>query len=276
MAKAGKATATKAAASKAAASKAAAKRSPARRRVADMAVVKAAVVTGGAHGIGRAIAETLAARGYAVTVIDRKPPEGPWPVSAPSDAITFAKADVASEPQLRRAIAAAIRRHGRLDALVNNAGIMIRKPFQALTLAEWNRVLATNLTAAFVGARAAADALRESRGAIVNMASTRAVMSEPDTEAYAATKGGLVALTHALAISLGPAVRVNCISPGWIDVHGSRLSRQDHAQHPVGRVGQPQDIAELTAYLLSPAAGFVTGANFTVDGGMTRKMIYAE
>lgn len=242
---------------------------------ANAGAAKAAVVTGGAHGIGRGIAETLAARGYAVTVIDRKPPDNPWPVSA-SGAITFAKADVGSEPQLRAAIAAAIRRHGRLDGLVNNAGIMIRKPFEKLTLAEWNRVLAINLTAAFVGARAAAVALRKSRGAIVNMASTRAVMSEPDTEAYAATKGGLVALTHALAISLGPAVRVNCISPGWIDVQGGRLSPRDHTQHPVGRVGQPQDIAELTAYLLSTAAGFVTGANFTVDGGMTRKMIYAE
>jgi NAD(P)-dependent dehydrogenase (short-subunit alcohol dehydrogenase family) len=257
-------------------SKARAKWSPARRRPANMAVAKGAVVTGGAHGIGRAIAETLAARGYTVTVIDRKPPEGPWPASTPAGAVTFAKADVASEPQLRRAIVAAIQRQGRLDALVNNAGIMIRKPFRTLTLAEWNRVLATNLTAAFVGARAAADALRESRGAIVNIASTRALMSEPDTEAYAATKGGLVALTHALAISLGPAVRVNCISPGWIDVQGGNLSRQDHAQHPAGRVGQPQDIAELTGYLLSDVAGFVTGANFTVDGGMTRKMIYAE
>lgn len=237
--------------------------------------VKAAVVTGGAHGIGRAIAETLAARGYVVTVIDRKKPDDPWPASV-AGAVTFLKADVASEPQLRGAIRAAIKRHGRLDGLVNNAGIMIRKPFQTLTMAEWNRVIATNLTAAFVGARAAADALRESQGAIVNMASTRALMSEPDTESYAATKGGLVALTHALAISLGPDVRVNCISPGWIDVRGEPLSRRDHAQHPVGRVGQPRDIAELAAYLLSAAAGFVTGANVTVDGGMTRKMIYIE
>ena len=110
------------------------------------------------------------------------------------------------------------------------------------------------------------------RGAIVNIASTRALQSEPDTEAYAASKGGLVALTHALAMSLGPAVRVNCISPGWIAHQPVR--KKDHAQHPVGRVGRAEDVAEMVAYLLSDAAGFVTGQNFVIDGGMTKKMIY--
>jgi NAD(P)-dependent dehydrogenase (short-subunit alcohol dehydrogenase family) len=108
----------------------------------------------------------------------------------------------------------------------------------------------------------------------VNIASTRALQSEPDTEAYAASKGGLVALTHALAMSLGPRVRVNCVSPGWI-AHTS-VRRKDHAQHPVGRVGNDQDVAELVAYLISDAAGFVTGQNFVIDGGMTKKMIYQE
>ena len=118
----------------------------------------------------------------------------------------------------------------------------------------------------------AAPHLRRVRGAIVNIASTRALQSEPDTEAYAAAKGGLVALTHALAMSLGPQVRVNCVSPGWI-AH-SRVKKKDHAQHPVGRVGRDRDVAELVAFLLSDAAGFATGQNYVLDGGMTRKMIY--
>jgi len=110
------------------------------------------------------------------------------------------------------------------------------------------------------------------------IASTRALMSEPDTESYSASKGGLVALAHALSISLAPDVRVNCVSPGWIEVRGyAKLRRKDHAQHPVGRVGKPEDVAELVAYLLDgKRSGFVTGANFTIDGGMTRKMIYEE
>ncbi len=122
-------------------------------------------------------------------------------------------------------------------------------------------------------AKHAVPHLRRARGAIVNIASTRALQSEPDTEAYAASKGGLVALTHCLAISLGPEIRVNCVSPGWIS-HVPLRKRKDHAQHPVGRVGRAADVAALVAYLLSDAAGFVTGQNFVIDGGMTRKMIY--
>jgi NAD(P)-dependent dehydrogenase (short-subunit alcohol dehydrogenase family) len=119
----------------------------------------------------------------------------------------------------------------------------------------------------------------------VNLASTRALQSEPGTEAYAASKGGVVALTHALAVSLGPAVRVNSVSPGWIDVsewkkssvrRSADLRPIDHAQHPAGRVGSPPDVAALVAFLLGPDAGFITGQNFVIDGGMVRRMIYAE
>jgi NAD(P)-dependent dehydrogenase (short-subunit alcohol dehydrogenase family) len=154
---------------------------------------------------------------------------------------------------------------------------MIRKPIRQLTIAEWRRVLDVNLTAAFLLAKAAERALRQTDGAFVSIASTRAEMSEANTEAYSASKGGLVALTHALAMSLAP-VRVNCVSPGWIATQDyNKLRRKDHAQHPAGRVGRPEDIAEIVGWLLDrERSGFVTGANFTVDGGMTKKMIYVE
>jgi NAD(P)-dependent dehydrogenase (short-subunit alcohol dehydrogenase family) len=163
---------------------------------------------------------------------------------------------------------------GRLDAVVSNAGIMIRKPVTELSLGDWHRALDVNLTGAFLLAKHAAPRLRQAQGAIVNIASTRALMTEPDTEAYAASKGGLVVMIHVLVLCFGSEVRVMCISPGWIDTAGEELSEEDHRQHPAGRVGHPEDVAELVAWLSSPKSEFVTGANFVIDGGMTRKMIY--
>ncbi len=237
-----------------------------------------ALVTGGAKGIGRAIARRLLADRWRVGVLDL--PESGLHRSFPPrrrDALTI-EGDVREEDTAGRAVAAVRDRFGRLDALVSNAGIMIRKPLAQLTLAEWHRVIDTNLTAAFLLARAAGPLLRKAHGAIVLIASTRAVMSEPNTESYSASKGGLVALTHALAVSLGPAVRVNCVSPGWIETKDyGTLRSKDHAQHPAGRVGKVEDIAEIVAWLVDgKRSGFVTGANFMVDGGMTRKMIYEE
>jgi NAD(P)-dependent dehydrogenase (short-subunit alcohol dehydrogenase family) len=177
---------------------------------------------------------------------------------------------------VRACVRQVAKRFGRLDALVNNAGIASPEsgPVEKLALSEWRRRIGVNLTGAFLMTKHAVPHLRRARGAIVNIASTRALQSEPDTEAYAAAKGGMVALTHALAISLGPKVRVNCVSPGWINTRNAKLSRADHAQHPVGRVGRAEDVAELVAFLLSDAAGFATGQNYVLDGGMTRKMIY--
>jgi NAD(P)-dependent dehydrogenase (short-subunit alcohol dehydrogenase family) len=141
-----------------------------------------------------------------------------------------------------------------------------------MPLETWNRYVAVNLTGAFLMTRAAVPHLRRGRGSVVNIASTRALMSEPDSEPYAATKAGLLGLTHALAISLGPEVRANAIAPGWIVTTDIALSEEDHAQHPVGRVGRVADIAEAVSYLAG--AGFVTGEVLVIDGGMTRQMIY--
>lgn len=246
---------------------------------------KVYVVTGGGAGIGRAIAARLADEGARVVVAERDVHAGRDAAAEYGARVRFERCDVGREASVRRVVAAAVRWGGRLDGVVNNAGLAAPDigPTEDVTLAVWNQFLATNLTGGFLFAKHAIPHLRKQGGAIVNVGSTRANQSEPDTVAYAASKGGLASLTHALAISLGPAIRVNCIEPGWIATdawkprdrrHPPKLSRSDHAQHPAGRVGRPEDVAALCAWLLSDEAGFVTGASYAVDGGMTRKMIY--
>jgi hypothetical protein len=225
-----------------------------------------ALITGGARGIGAAIAARLHNDGWTVVVADRDP--------APIGRSVVC--DVSDEAAVATLIDGIRTTETRLDALVCNAGFGITKPIAELSLAEWSSVLATNLTSTYLLARAAESLLRTANGSIVTIASTRAHMSEPNTEAYAASKGGLVALTHALAISLGPDVRVNCISPGWIRAKGPQPTAEEHAFHPAGRVGTPEDIAALAVFLLGPDSRFITGAEFIVDGGVTRKMIYPD
>lgn len=248
---------------------------------------KVILITGGAQGIGRGIAQAVLGAGGNVLIGDLDTSAGracmdEWEMGPRA---AFGRLDVSREASVMRWIAAAHKRFGRIDGLVNNAGIADPHSgkLTELSLVNWNRYLASNLTGAFLCSKHALPGLSQTRGSIVNIASTRALQSEPDTEAYAASKGGLLALTHAMAISAGPEVRVNAILPGWIATDDWRkpaarrtpsLSRADHAQHPAGRVGSPIDVGALAVYLLSAASGFVTGQQIVIDGGMTVKMQY--
>lgn len=247
---------------------------------------KVAIVTGGAQGIGKAICGRFLELGARVVVADWDDEAGRETLAELErlGPVRFVRTDVARESDVQALIAATLDAFGAIDYLINNAGLSEFKALEELTLDDWNRLLGVNLTSVFLTSKYAAPHLKARRGAILNVASTRAMMSEPDTPAYSASKGGIVALTHSLAISLGPEARVNCISPGWIDVsgwkkrsarHPEALREVDHRQHPVGRVGRPEDVAAAAAFLCSEEAGFITGENLVLDGGMTRKMIYA-
>ena len=243
-------------------------------------------MTGAAQGIGAAIADSFAAGGACVVVTDRDGRLGLrrcGDIRKRGGSAEFIRADVSKPRDITRMVREAVRLCGRIDVLVNNAGIGAGSEFLGRPLGDWDRVINTNLRGADLAAQAAAPYLIKTAGSIVNIASTRALMSEADTEPYSASKGGLLALTHALAVTLSGKVRVNVVSPGWIDtqdwhydVKRREWTAQDHAQHPAGRVGKPEDVAHACLFVCSPEAGFITGQNFVVDGGMTVKMIYAD
>jgi NAD(P)-dependent dehydrogenase (short-subunit alcohol dehydrogenase family) len=231
---------------------------------------RVAVVTGGCRGIGLATARAFLASGYRVAVADAAPVD--------TEGALVISCDVADWAQVEAMARTVSETYGRIDVLINNAGIGGRGSFYTAPLEHWHRVLAVDLTGAYLCARACAPVMKAGGGgAIVNIASTRALMSEPDSEPYAASKGGLLALTHALAVTLGPdGIRVNAISPGWIDTTGGEgLRPEDHRQHPAGRVGRPADIARACLFLCDPANSFLAGQNLVIDGGMTVKMIYS-
>jgi NAD(P)-dependent dehydrogenase (short-subunit alcohol dehydrogenase family) len=243
--------------------------------------LQVAIVTGAGQGIGLCIARYFTDNGVRVVIVEKDAAIGRKAKKILGGNAVFIQTDVASESSVKRMVAAAMKTFGRIDYLVNNAAIGKNVPIEKLSFSDWKKVIDTNLSAAFLCAKYCAAHLRKTRGKIVNIASTRALMSEANTEAYSTSKAGLVGLTHALAISLGPQICVNCISPGWIDTRNytekaafPSLTKADHLQHPAGRVGRPEDIAAMVLHLCSGASGFITGQNFIIDGGMTKKMIY--
>ncbi|MGP1907866.1 SDR family NAD(P)-dependent oxidoreductase [Metabacillus sp. JX24] len=235
------------------------------------------IITGGANGIGEELVRQYAEKGDRVFLADFDAAKGKT-ISDSSDNIHFIQTDVRKIEDIQILVKTAVRETGKIDILINNAGVSRFKPFYELTIEDWDDVLNTNLRSVFLASQEAARVMKknEAGGFIVNIASTRAQMSEPNSEAYAATKGGIVAITHALAASLGDdRIKVNCISPGWIETKEyDQLRSVDHEQHLSKRVGKPADIAKACFYLTDPENDFVTGANLVVDGGMTRKMIY--
>ena len=220
---------------------------------------KVVVVTGGAQGIGRCISEEFRKAGAQVCLIDKQ--EGDHFVG-----------DIADKQTLEQFAQDVIEKHSHVDYLINNA-LPLMKGIDACSYEEFQYAMSVGVTAPFYLAKLFAPHFAEG-ASIVNISSSRDRMSQPQTESYTAAKGGIAALTHALAVSLAERVRVNSISPGWIDTAYTVYEGPDAVQQPVGRVGNPLDIANMVLYLCSDKAGFITGENICIDGGMTHQMIY--
>ena len=222
---------------------------------------KVVIVTGGAQGIGKCICQEFARMGAHVCPVDLE--ENPYFVG-----------DIADEPTLRRFIEKVIADYGHVDFLINNAKPLF-KGIDSCTYEEFNYALKVGVSAPFLLTQLCLPYFSEG-ASIVNISSSRDRMSQPFTESYTAAKGGIAALTHALAMSLAGKVRVNAVSPGWIDTDYATYDGPDAIQHPAGRVGRPLDIANMVLFLCSDNAGFITGENICIDGGMTRQMIYHD
>ncbi|SDD64325.1 hypothetical protein SAMN05421663_11624 [Terribacillus halophilus] len=239
---------------------------------------KVVVVTGAGNGIGKAVALAYSHAGAKVAAIDLEQAAVEQTVQEMAGEGLALQADIRLHKEVRQLMKQAFDHFGQIDILINNAGISAFKNMFELSVEEWDSIINTNLRGTFLASREAATYMKDSGkgGSIVNIASTRATMSEPDTEAYAATKGGITALTHALAMSLqNDYITVNSISPGWIETKEyDSLRPVDHDQHPSKRVGTPSDIARACLFLTSAENNFINGENLVVDGGMTRKMMY--
>ncbi len=247
------------------------------------------LITGGAKGIGRAICHAFSKAKYKVYFVDLDTGAGKELASAMPGSV-FIPCDVGDQESIRQAVEQVAKVEKKIDVLVNNAGIALNHDFlSGDAVSAFEKVIDVNLRGTFSFSHYTAQYM--TNGAIINIASTRALQSEANTEGYSASKGGIVALTHAMAMSLAPRhIRVNAISPGWIDVqqyqsaasnkpspHANphQITQKDQEQHPVGRVGIPDDIANMVLFLSDKEkSGFITGQNFVVDGGMTKKMIY--
>ena len=220
---------------------------------------KTAIVTGGAQGIGRCIADVFRRAGARVFVIDKQPGD-------------HFVGDISDKDVLERFVQQVVQEAGQVDYLVNNA-LPLSRGIDRCTWEEFRYALDVGVAAPFYLSKLLLPHFAPG-AAIVNISSSRDRMSQPQTESYTAAKGGIAALTHALAVSLAGKVRVNSISPGWIDTDYTVYEGPDAYQQPAGRVGNPLDIANMALYLCSDKAGFITGENICIDGGMTRLMIY--
>lgn len=242
---------------------------------------KRVFVTGGAEGIGKAIVQAFCNAGYRVAFCDKNETSGQQ--LAKETGTVFYQVDVSNQESLERCMQRIFLVWGDIDIIVNNAGISKFSPITETSIDDFDNILSVNLRPAFITSRLLAihrksQPSRNPFGRIINICSTRYLMSEPGSEGYAASKGGIYSLTHALALSLSEwHITVNSIAPGWIQNHDyEQLRTEDHTQHPSGRVGKPEDIARMCLFLSQEENDFINGENITIDGGMTKKMIYVE